>query len=322
MRILIVTPAGTGDIAGNGVTAQRWAQIARDLGHQAVIRDRFEPTRDDPDVLLALHAGKSEASVRAFHSTHATRPIVVALTGTDLYPSLAETGVDPFVLEVASRLVVLQRAALDQLPPHLIGRTDVIEQSAPPITGDRQTGEHFQVAVLSHLREVKDPLLTAEAVRLLPVELAVGVVHVGAAYDADLARRAEHENATNPRYRWRGPVPRHEALHLLATSQLLVLSSRHEGGANVVSEALAANVPILASRIPGSVGLLGNEYGGYFTAGSAAGLARLLHRAATEPAYLEQLRRQCVTCRSLIDPDRERLAWRTLFAKFTAALSS
>jgi glycosyltransferase involved in cell wall biosynthesis len=62
--------------------------------------------------------------------------------------------------------------------------------------------------------------------------------------------------AANPRYRWLGELPRWQALRVLARSHVLVLSSLTEGGANVISEALALGVPIVASRIAGSMGLL------------------------------------------------------------------
>jgi glycosyltransferase involved in cell wall biosynthesis len=78
------------------------------------------------------------------------------------------------------------------------------------------------------------------------------------------------------RYGWRGAVPRTEALAVLARSRLLALTSLQEGGANVVSEALAAGVPIVSSAIPGSIGLLGADYPGYFPVGDTEALATVL----------------------------------------------
>ena len=51
-----------------------------------------------------------------------------------------------------------------------------------------------------------------------------------------------------------------------------------EGGANVVSEAIAVGVPVVGVAHPGSVGLLGEDYPGYFPVGDTEGLAALLRR--------------------------------------------
>jgi glycosyltransferase involved in cell wall biosynthesis len=96
---------------------------------------------------------------------------------------------------------------------------------------------------------------------------------------------------------------------------VLVVSSWLEGGANVVSEAIAAGVPVLASRIAGSVGMLGEEYPGYFPAGDTAALAALLHRAETDAPWREDLQARCRALQPLVDPARERQAWRELLAE-------
>jgi glycosyltransferase involved in cell wall biosynthesis len=62
------------------------------------------------------------------------------------------------------------------------------------------------------------------------------------------------------------------------------------GGANVLSEAITASVPILASRIDGNVGILGANYPGYFDVGDTAELTGLLRRAESSPRYLAELK--------------------------------
>jgi glycosyltransferase involved in cell wall biosynthesis len=89
----------------------------------------------------------------------------------------------------------------------------------------------------------------------------------------------------------------------------------HEGGANVISEALAAAVPVIASRIPGSVGLLGADYPGYFRPGDPADLARVLRAAETDGSFLGLLRDRCAALRPMVDPAREHEAWRSLLAE-------
>ena len=85
-----------------------------------------------------------------------------------------------------------------------------------------------------------------------------------------------------------------------------------EGGANVISEALACSVPVISSRIPGSVGILGADYPGYFTVGEEKELAALLEQAEQDPGFYQQLRDTCQELRGLVDPAREREAWRAI----------
>ena len=166
--------------------------------------------------------------------------------------------------------------------------------------------------VVGHLRPVKDPFRTALAVRRLPPESRIRVLHLGAAMDEEMASRARAEMRINPRYRWLGEQPRARVQQILARSALCVLSSKLEGGANVLSEAIVASTPVLASRIAGSVGILGEDYDGYFNVGDSEELAGLLHRAERDPAFLARLSAQCTRLRPLFHPARELAAWRKL----------
>jgi putative glycosyltransferase (TIGR04348 family) len=313
--ILIVTPVVAASDSGNGVTARRWARLLTGLGHRVTVAQRY-PADSTFKALIALHARKSAASVRAFRADHPHAPVVVALTGTDLYPDLASTGVDPAVLSMADRMVVLQPDAIGQLPAALRHRARVVVQSSEAAGPVPAVTDRFEVAQLAHLREVKDPLLLAAAVRLLPASSRIVATHVGEARDDAYGEAARAESATNPRYTWLGPVPRDEALHLLARSRLMVLASRHEGGANVVSEAIAAGTPVLCSRIPGSVGLLGPDYPGYFETGDPSDLAAKLHAAETDTdGFYERLREHCAAVQPMVDPRRERESWSRLLAE-------
>jgi putative glycosyltransferase (TIGR04348 family) len=312
--ILVVTPAPVDSAHGNGVTARRWAGILRELGQPVEISNGY---RDgDFTALLALHARKSADAVRAFHAAHPHAPIVIAMTGTDLYPDLSAAGVDPAVLALATRLVVLQPHGLTQLGAELAQRTDVITQSVPAIPARPPRTDCYEVAFLAHLRPVKDPLRPAMAVRRLPEDSRIRVTHLGEAHDHALAAEAAAESAGNPRYEWVGPVPRAEALAVLARSRLLVLTSLHEGGANVVSESLAARVPIISSNIPGSIGLLGPEYPGYFPAGDTEALAALLYSSEKDRDGLYQaLVAHCASLNPLVDPLLERQAFAAMLEK-------
>jgi putative glycosyltransferase (TIGR04348 family) len=312
--ILVVTPVATDSARGNGVTARRWAGILRELGHPVEISSGYR--RGDFAALLALHARKSADAIRAFHADHPAAPIVIALTGTDLYPDLDAAGVDPGVLALARRLIVLQPYGRSRLGPELAARTDVIVQSVPPIPSRPPRADRFEVAFLAHIRPVKDPLRLAAAARKLPDDSRVRIVHLGESRDQALAADVAAESADNPRYAWLGPVPRLEALAVLAGSSLLALTSLHEGGANVVSEALAAGVPIISSAIPGSVGLLGEDYPGYFPPGDTDALARLLYSAERDRDGLYRaLRERCASLRPSVAPAREKAAFAELLRK-------
>jgi glycosyltransferase involved in cell wall biosynthesis len=173
------------------------------------------------------------------------------------------------------------------------------------------------VAQLAHLRPVKDPLLAAQASKLLPDTSRIRIDHAGAALDTELGTQAARESHHNPRYRWHGDLSRHQALQLLSASRLLVLTSRHEGGANAISEALAADVPVLATHIPGTISLLGPDYPGYFPVADPTQLAHLLHRAETNPDWYHTLREHCATRQHLVDPKLEHDTWRQLLTEIT-----
>lgn len=312
--LLLVSPAPPTAVLGNGVTADRWCRILADLGLGVETSDRYASGQYSG--LIALHAGKSGESILRFRSAHPAAPVVLALTGTDLYPSLNANGVDPAVLAAADRIVVLQERGLDQLPAGLRERTRVIVQSMPPIAPETPDDSVFEVAFLAHLRSVKDPLLAAKAARLLPPESKVRITHVGAGLDDELALSAKEESSDNARYDWLGALPRTEALAVLARSRLLVLTSRHEGGANVVTEALAAQVPVLSTEIAGSVGLLGAAYPGYFPVGDARALAALLRAVELDlNGIYTRLTVACGERSHIVDPLTESNAWASLLGE-------
>src|SRR5262245_43814169 len=82
-RIGIVTPAPPGSRRGNRVTAERWAQLLSKLGHAVDVVERY---RGEPfDLLIVLHAGRGADAARQFREQHPLRPLVVVVTGTDVY---------------------------------------------------------------------------------------------------------------------------------------------------------------------------------------------------------------------------------------------
>jgi putative glycosyltransferase (TIGR04348 family) len=310
-KLCLVTPAPPGSRHGNRVTALRWARILRDLGRRVTVLQEYRGERCD--VLVALHALRSAPSMERYRSARPAAPLVLALTGTDVYGAIHTHAEARRALELATRLVVLQSLAVAELPPAVKARARVIYQSVPtPRTRPAPRTDVFEVGVLGHLRPVKDPFRTALASRLLPPTSRLRVLHLGGAMSEGMAEQARAEAAANPRYRWLGEVPRWKALRLLSRCRLLALTSQSEGGANVVSEALAASVPVVSSRIAGSVGLLGEGYPGYFQVGDTAALARLLEKAETDADFYRTLQGWCARLKPLVDPARERRSWEEL----------
>jgi putative glycosyltransferase (TIGR04348 family) len=313
MKIIIVTPAPPGSRKGNRVTALRWARHLRRLGHRVALREDYygEPC----DMLVALHARRSFAAAECFRKRFPNRPLVLALTGTDLYGDIHTDRRARLALEIASRLIVLQPLGVEELPAHLRPKARVIYQSLTAPRATRPRRDVFEICVLGHLREVKDPFRAAAAARMLPEESRARVIHLGGALSASMARRAKKETETNTRYRWLGDVPRWRALRLLGRCRLLVQSSLLEGGANSVTEAIAAGVPVLSSRIAGSVGLLGTDYAGYFPVGDTKALAQLIRRAETDGDFYRTLKTSCRRLKGLVAPAAERASWRRLLSE-------
>jgi len=168
---------------------------------------------------------------------------------------------------------------------------------------------------VAHLRDEKDPLRAAHAAALLPADSRIRILHVGAALTPDMGQQAERCRA-NPRWKWLGARPHGETRRLIAGSRLLIQSSRMEGGANTIVEAVSAGVPVLASDIAGNIGMLGEDYSGYYPLADSAALASLMHRAETNPDFYAGLAAQCAARAPLFEPRCERTAVQNLIKEF------
>ncbi|MGE3174738.1 MAG: selenoneine biosynthesis selenosugar synthase SenB [Planctomycetota bacterium] len=311
-----MTPAARGARSGNRVTALRWALLLRQLGHRPFVAERWDGR--PAAALLALHARKSAPSVRAWVERHGSRATAVLLAGTDIYPRFDLDADLLACLCAAHVLVALQPEALDLLPPELRAKTRVVLQSARATWAERPK-DTLQACVLANLRAVKDPLLPFRAAALVPPALSLQVKLAGQPLDPDLEAAAAATDARDRRCRWLGPLSRRRALALLAQSHVCIVPSLGEGGANVVSEAIAAGSPVLASAIPGNTGILGQDWPGLFPPGDAAALAALLTRLCAEPAFLADLRRRTQRLLPLVEPRAERAALQALLADLGVA---
>ena len=308
LRIVIVSPALADANNGNWQTARRWQRLLQPQ-QVRIVRQWPDAQADGDGVMLALHARRSADSIQAWHARHGQRGLGLVLTGTDLYRDIAKDTQAQLSLRLAHSLVVLQRLGIRSLPSEHQAKARVIFQS----TGTRQTlvktSRHLRVLMVGHLREEKDPLTLLAAARGLPPEAGVLIDHIGAALDPALGQAAQATQAQCPHYRWLGAVPHAQTLQRIQRAHLLVHCSRMEGGAHVLMEAVCSGTPVLASRIDGNVGLLGEDYAGYFEPGDAPALTQaLLALRASAGAPLAHLRAQCALRAHLFEPEAERAA--------------
>lgn len=310
-NLCLVTPALKAANNGNWQTAARWSRwLADDYRVRIVGAWNDEPA----DLMIALHARRSAASIAAWAGRW-PRPLVVVLTGTDLYHDIAVDAAAQHALDVAHRLVVLNELAPRSLPPAHRAKCVVCLQSTTRRRALPKAARQLRALMVGHLRDVKDPQTYYAAARLLAGRADIMLDHIGAPLDADLGEQALALQAAVRNYRWLGAREHGETRDRIQRAHVLVHPSRMEGGAHVVMEAVCSGTPVLASRVEGNVGLLGEGYGGYFEPGDAAALATLLERCREDPAMLPTLQAQCDAQAPLFDPGRERATLLRLVAE-------
>lgn len=301
----IITPAAPRSRHGNRVTALRWARLLRQLGCRPFLATDWQGR--PAEALLAVHATKSADAVGAFLHRYPDRKVAVLLAGTDIYPSFDPDPRTTRCLDEAAVLIVLQPEALRFLPDQYASKARVVLQSAtvvsPYTRPQRQPGEPLRVCMLAHLRAIKAPMLAFAAEQRVDPGLGLQIEIAGQAIDQELA--AAVQRAETPRCRWIGPLSHPDAMRLLQESHACLLPSAGEGGANVVSEAIATGTPLLASKIPGNTGLLGEDWPALFPPDDAAALAALLERLARDLPFHDELCRRTLSLQPKIQPERE-----------------
>ena len=168
-------------------------------------------------------------------------------------------------MERASALVCLHDLVWRSIPQVFRNKLKVIYQSSDPLTAPRSPSKNrFELCVIGHLRDEKDSLRPALAARLLPQNSRIRIVHLGKAHNAEWEEKVKLEASVNTRFDWIGEVPRWSVRRQYQRSHAMIISSNMEGGANVLSEAIVCGLPVIASDIDGNIGLLGEDYEGYF----------------------------------------------------------
>lgn len=322
MNIQLLHCVPPGSNRGNEITALRWRSLLLELSHEVTVGCELK-NPGQTDCLVAIHAVHCGAFIQTFRDRFPGRPIFVCMSGTDLHGLFfqdpqsctedprRETAIES--MRLADRIILLEPEGQKKIPSEFQHKCTVIYQSAERVQPETDPpAGPFDVSVIGHLREVKDPLLAARASRLLPGDSHNRIIHVGQILEAKYQPLVEKEMEENPRYQWLGKLSHAESMQRLVNSKLFVLSSFHEGAPGVISEAVVNNIPVLASRIDATIGLLGGDYPGFFQAGNASELAALMLMAEEDQTFMARLRRGITSREHLFSRETERLAWQAL----------
>ncbi len=314
--LCLVTPALADANNGNWQTARRWARmLADDYRVKLLPAWQAEPA----DALIALHARRSAPSIAAWASQHPDKPLVVVLTGTDLYRDIQQDAAARHSLKLAHRLIVLHERGIEDLPAAHRKKAVVCFQSCVARKALAKSNSHLTAAMVGHLREEKDPRTYFAAARALANRSDIQLLHIGRSLLPELGQEAEALSMLEGNYAWLGELDPAQTRRHIQQAHVLVQPSVMEGGAHTVMEAIRSGTPVLASRIPGNVGMLGADYAGLFNTGDAAGLATLMAQCRDDPAMLPRLQAQCALRAPLFDPRRERQTLRQILADLLPA---
>ena len=335
MRIDIVSPVSPSSTRGNGVTARRWAGILEKLGHSVSLSNSFDNAiGPETNCVIGIHATRCSAIMQAISEQRPDVALVVCLSGTDLNRDLAKEESDNAwqrasrCLTLADKIVLLEPVGYQTIRNESLRKTvetksTVIFQSALPLVeAVPKRSDAFEVSVIGHLRPVKDPFRTALAASQLPDSSNIKVVHFGQALSDEMFEQAITMDKSNARYCWVGNRSHVEAMRQLVRSQATVLSSVSEGAPSLISEAVVNSVPILATRIPATIGLLGSDYPGFYDVYNTDQLASLLLRLETEPKFGEELKGRLDRIKDRFAPEQEEACWRDLLSSLSGERGS
>ena len=220
-------------------------------------------------------------------------------------------------LRLADTLVLLQPKAMFELPEAVRHKCETIFQSATTLTPGARSSSRFNIVQVGHLRHEKDPFTPITALRLLPAESKIRLIQIGTALDTHHADTMTGVLRDEPRLHWLGGLTRAQTRQRIKRAHLLVIASKMEGGANVIVEAITAGTPVIASYISGNIGMLGDDYPGYFAFGDAQACAAVMQRAETDARFMKQLTAACARRAKLFAPEREAAAIRAVVKRLT-----
>lgn len=302
--LVIVSPALASANNGNWQTAKRYRQLLK--AHFKVrLVGQWDGSKSD-DLMLALHARRSHDSIAAWHAMHGARGLVVVLTGTDLYRDIEHHPQAQQSLDFASHLVVLQHMGLGALPARLRAKTSVVLQSTSSRVTLPKSTRRIRAVMVGHLREEKSPQTLFEAAAILSEHPDIDIQHIGAEHDARLGQMAHQTAALYKHYQFKGALAHSETRRQIQRAHVLVHTSVMEGGAHVLMEAICSGVPVIASRISGNMGMLGEDYAALFPVGNSTALADMLIRFRHDAQFVHLLKAQCALRAPLFSAEQER----------------
>ncbi len=217
------------------------------------------------------------------------RPVVTTLHGSDHAKGLRGKG--PFawfhrkaVLE-SEFVVAVSRAIVHQMETAFPERSSVfrfipngVDNEFYIINPDeRPCNLPLRILYVGSLIPVKGVDILLKALTLVEGSAPVKTTIVGTGPEYENLSDAVSSLGLRDKVQFLGPVSPNDVPNIMAEHHLLVLPSYREGRPSVVLEAMAAAMPVVASRIDGTRELVKHgETGWLFPAGDAEGLAAIL----------------------------------------------
>lgn len=316
--VLIHSPFPRQDSQGNSTSADRLERMLKGGGLSVVMEEEWY-NGCEARCLVALNARRSAGTVEEFRDACPASRVVVVLTGTDInHPEMAHVdSATRQTMQTADRLVLLHEGSLEKVPEDLHEKCVVIYPSVDLPDGLKHQPKEenaFEVMMAGNVRAEKNLPVAMDACDLLPADTQIKLHVYGDGHGA-LAQKMLAATASTTPFLWKGKMDHTALMGKMAQADLLLNTSTQEGGANAICEALCLGLPVVASKISGNVGMLGQDYEGYFTSGDAQSLSKVLVRCSTDAGFYQTLLDQVNERALLFDYTAESRRWRELLNK-------
>jgi glycosyltransferase involved in cell wall biosynthesis len=300
-NLLIHSPYADHTGQGNSVTAVRLGKILSGSGYH-VTHSEQNYSGESAEVMIALNARKSAKAIARFCELNSGSKLIIILTGTDInHPdSLDKDSATWVSMKLADRLVVLHEASLEQVPEIFRGKTSVIYPSVT-LPADLQHAPEgdFTIIMTGNMRKEKNPALAVAAAE--KISPALEIHHYGECTSTGSENVIEH-----------GIFSHDTMLDAMSSAGVLLNTSFQEGGANAICEAVTMGLPVVASAIPGNIGMLGEDYAGLFPSNDLDALVNMLEKTANDPDFYALLKKQLAARAPLFTYAQESESWQDL----------